>query len=159
MRINEYKSLNEFTSQYVGEWAPSNGHWCGLDFLYHGTEYRLHTGSMYKNGNNILPDGREAMFGLYKKINNELYSKYELLGEYADMHDLLESRVIKEDLLLKSLWMITPNCSVSIDISVKVNPVSHASLPITVLHRKNEPEVAHRSGRKDIPVPDSPFLS
>ena len=95
MRINKYKSLNEFTSQYVGEWAPSNGHWCGLDFLYHGTEYRLHTGSMYKNGNNILPDGREAMFGLYKMINKELYSKYELLGEYADMHDLLESRVIE----------------------------------------------------------------
>ena len=95
MRINEYKSLNEFTSQYVGEWAPSNGHWYGLDFLYHGTEYRLHTGSMYKNGNTILPDGREAMFGLYKKIIKELYGKYELLGEYADMHDLLESRVIE----------------------------------------------------------------
>ena len=50
------------------------------------------------------------------------------------------------------------DCSVRIDISMKVNPVSHSSLPITVLHRKNEPEVAHRSGRKDIPVPDSPFL-
>ena len=35
------------------------------------------------------------MFGLYKKINKELYGKYELLGEYADMHDLLESRVIE----------------------------------------------------------------
>ena len=95
MRINEYKSLDEFTSQYVGEWGPSDGHWYGLDFSYHGTEYRLHTGSMYKNGNTILPDGREALFGLYKKINTELYGKYELLGEYADMHDLLESRVIE----------------------------------------------------------------
>lgn len=35
------------------------------------------------------------MFGLYKKINKELYGKYELLGEYADMLDLLESRVIE----------------------------------------------------------------
>ena len=32
---------------------------------------------------------------VYKKINKELYGKYELLGEYADMHDLLESRVIE----------------------------------------------------------------
>jgi len=30
-----------------------------------------------------------------KKIYKELYGKYELLGEYADMHDLLESRVIE----------------------------------------------------------------
>ena len=29
------------------------------------------------------------------RINKELYGKYELLGEYADMHDLLESRVIE----------------------------------------------------------------
>ena len=35
------------------------------------------------------------MLGLYKKIHKELYGKYELLGEYADMHDLLESRVIE----------------------------------------------------------------
>ena len=46
MRKNEYKSLLEFTNEYVGEWSPSNGHWLGLDFLFNGTEYRLHTGSM-----------------------------------------------------------------------------------------------------------------
>ena len=50
---------------------------------------------MCKKGNTILPDGREALFGLYKKINTELYGQYELLGEYADMHELLESRVIE----------------------------------------------------------------
>ena len=46
---------------------------------------------MCKKGNTILPDGREALFGLYKKINTELYGKYELLGEYADMHDFFGS--------------------------------------------------------------------
>ena len=65
MRINEYKSLDEFTSQYVGEWGPSDGHWYGLDFSYHGIEYRLHTGSMYKKGNTILPDGREDSIIIY----------------------------------------------------------------------------------------------
>lgn len=95
MRINEYKSLDEFTSQYVGEWAPSNGHWYGLDFSFHGTEYRLHTGSMYNKTDTILPDGREALFGLYKKNNCNIEHEYVLLGEYADMQGLLESRVIE----------------------------------------------------------------
>ena len=97
MRINEYKSLEEFTSEYVGVWGPSDQHWLGLDFSYHGTEYRLHTGTMYSKTNTILPDGREALFGLYKRIEpiEPAIYKYELLGEYADMHDLLESRVIE----------------------------------------------------------------
>ena len=97
MRKNEYKSLEEFTSQYVGEWWPTREHWLGLDFSYHGTEYRLHTWSMYKKENTVLPDGRIAMFGIYKKIegSSDAHPDYELLGEYADMHDLLESRVIE----------------------------------------------------------------
>ncbi len=97
MRKNEYKSLEEFTSQYVGEWWPTREHWLGLDFSYHGTEYRLHTWSMYNKENTVLPDGRVAMFGIYKKIegSSDVHPDYELLGEYADMHDLLESRVIE----------------------------------------------------------------
>ena len=47
MRKNEYESLEQFTSQYVGEWNPSGGHWFGLDFMYRGKEYRFHTGCMY----------------------------------------------------------------------------------------------------------------
>ena len=43
MRKNEYESLEQFTSQYVGEWNPSGGHWFGLDFMYRGKEYRFHT--------------------------------------------------------------------------------------------------------------------
>lgn len=97
MRINEFTSLEEFTSQYVGEWAPSKGHWFGLDFSYNGNEYRLHTGSMYKSENTVLKDGREALFGLYRKkvVSKDSYADgYDLLGEYAEMSDLLESRVI-----------------------------------------------------------------
>ena len=102
MRINEYNSLEEFTSQYVGEWAPSEGHWLGLDFFYKGHEYRLHTRSMYNPENTILQDGRESLFGLYIKMpaNPELSIAescvYKLLGEYADMSELLESTVICE---------------------------------------------------------------
>ena len=101
MRKNEYTSLEEFTSQYTGAWSPSHGHWYGLDFSYHGTEYRLHTRSMYKDEIEVLPDGRESVFGLYKKVlsddemSSENKRQYELLGKYADMHDLLESRVIE----------------------------------------------------------------
>lgn len=97
MRINEYNSLEEFTSQYIGEWGPSDGHWLGLEFAYHGKEYRLHTGPMYTRFITILPDGRPALFGFYEKIkeyepdntSKEEERAYRLLGEYADMDDLL----------------------------------------------------------------------
>ncbi len=96
MRKNEYTSLNQFTSQYIGKWNPSEGHWFGLDFIWHGNEYRFQTDSMYNPNNTILPDGREAIFGLYKKNCPEEVNKrdYELLGEYAEMQDVLQSCVI-----------------------------------------------------------------
>lgn len=95
MRLNEFNSIEEFTSQYIGIWSPSDEHFFGLDFSYRGTEYRLHTGSMYNAEDTIFPDGRTATFGLYKLLNDSVIPyEYELLGEYADMHDLLESRVI-----------------------------------------------------------------
>jgi hypothetical protein len=48
MRINEYHSLEEFLSEYIGVWNPSGGHWFGLDIRYNGVTYRLHTGKMYR---------------------------------------------------------------------------------------------------------------
>ena len=66
MRKNEYESLEQFTSQYVGEWNPSGGHWFGLDFMYRGKEYRFHTGCMYDEPV-LLPDGKEVLFSLYRK--------------------------------------------------------------------------------------------
>lgn len=94
MRKNEFNSLEDFTSQYTGVWDPSNSHWYGLDFAYEGDEYRFHTWSMYNPENTILPDGRIAMFGLYKKTPT-LEKEYTLLGEYATMDDVLLSTVIK----------------------------------------------------------------
>lgn len=92
MRKNEYNSLEEFTSQYIGVWGPSDQHWFGLDFFYRGKEYRFHTGSMYNPENTILPDGRTASFGLYLRIEDT--EKYQLLEEFATMEDVLESTVI-----------------------------------------------------------------
>ncbi len=88
MRKNEYTSLEEFTSQYVGEWGPSDGHWFG-DFEYKGEEYRLHTWNMYA-------DEKDALFGLHhrKKEACKGEHQYELLGKYDSMDELLESRVI-----------------------------------------------------------------
>lgn len=95
MRVNEYNTIEEFTKEYIGLWNPSEGHWFGLDFKYNNVVYRLHTGSMYQQTNTILPDGRKALFGIYQLYNstNTDYN-YELLGEYADINDLLSSTVI-----------------------------------------------------------------
>ena len=92
MRKNEYTSIEQFTNQYIGIWGPSDGDWYGLDFRWHGQEYRFQTGSMYNSENTILPDGREAIFGLYVK---EKGGKYRILGEYATMSDVLESTVLE----------------------------------------------------------------
>ncbi len=54
----------------------------------------MKTGPMYKQKNTILSDGREAMYGIYKHLDEAQNNDYDLLGEYADMHDMLESTVI-----------------------------------------------------------------
>lgn len=98
MRINEYNNLNEFISEYTGIWNPSEKHWLGLDFQYQGIIYRLNTGSMYNVTDSILPNGQTALFYLYQLISPKciIAQEYSLLGEFANMHDLLESQVIKE---------------------------------------------------------------
>lgn len=95
MRKNEYTSIEDFTSRYIGEWAPSEGHWLGLDFMYNGKEYRFHTGSMYETSPSVLPDGREAMFGLYQKSGGNGSHDYSLLEEFASIDDVLNSTCIE----------------------------------------------------------------
>ena len=92
---NEYTSCDQFLSQYIGEWSPSEGHWLGLDFCWKGQAYRFQTDSMYNAENTILSDGREARFGVYKKIGN----MYELIGEYATPREALEQCRIGDALL------------------------------------------------------------
>ena len=94
MRTNEYNTLKEFTDEFIGEWSPSQGHWFGLDFKYNGIAYRLHTGSIYQSDNTVLSDGRTAVFGIYRLNNEKSGDEYTLLGEYADMNDLLDSEAI-----------------------------------------------------------------
>ncbi|MDO5310027.1 MAG: hypothetical protein Q4G03_11135 [Planctomycetia bacterium] len=93
MRKNEYTSLEEFTSQYIGVWGPSDGHWFGLEFTYRGVEYRFHTGPMYDRKDMILPDGRMATFGLYQRIGDS--NDFTLLGVFDTMDDVLESTCIQ----------------------------------------------------------------
>ena len=96
MRKNEYTSLDEFRSQYVGVWAPSEGHWLGLDFSYKGNEYRFQTGSMYAEEDTILPNGQTAVYGLYRKNKNGKGSReYCLLSEFATMDDVLISTCVE----------------------------------------------------------------
>ncbi len=99
MRKNEYHSLDEFLSQYIGVWGPSDGHWFGLDFLYNGVEYRLNTGTMYDEKDKIDDNGNVIQFGLYKKTDKRNPKHpdiclYELLDERESVTTLLESLVI-----------------------------------------------------------------
>ena len=96
MRLNEYNSLDEFINEYTGEWNPSGGHWLGLDFIHNGKRYRLHTGAMYNSKCTILPDGKEAVFGIYKfnAIKDSKGHEYSLIGEYSDMESLLDNCII-----------------------------------------------------------------
>jgi len=97
MRINEYNQLEQFVNEYTGIWNPSEEHWFGLEFKYKGNIYRLSTGSMFNEQDTILPDGRTAVYGIYILKDISAYpdmTSCELLGEYADMKDLLSSKVI-----------------------------------------------------------------
>ncbi len=100
MRINEYNSIDEFTSQYTGIWGPSDGHWFGLDFKFNGHEYRLHTGTMYGDADIVDDNGVVRQFGIYIKTDEKdpqhpSISLYSLLGEYASIDEVLESSVIE----------------------------------------------------------------
>ncbi|MBQ6420854.1 MAG: hypothetical protein IJK02_07270 [Clostridia bacterium] len=99
MRKNEYNSLDEFLSQYIGVWGPSDGHWFGLDFSYNDEEYRLHTGTMYGSEDVVDENGIVRQFGLYRKTNkpDPKYPDimlYEMLDEKCSMDELLNSTVI-----------------------------------------------------------------
>ncbi len=51
---------------------------------------------MYEKEDTILPDGRVALFGLYRKDSNpKAKKKYILLEEFADMNGALNSTCIE----------------------------------------------------------------
>ena len=90
MRINEYQSLEEFTSQYTGEWSPSDGHWFGLEFRYEGHDYRLHTGMLHAYDPACDSEGREILFGLYAmNSHTDKSERFLRLESFASMEDLL----------------------------------------------------------------------
>jgi hypothetical protein len=98
MRKNEYDNIEQIKSQYIGVWGPSDGHWFGLDFMYNGQEYRIHTGTMYGTEDNVV-NGVVKQFGLYKKTDepDEKYptiNKYLLMFEYESFDDLLKNAII-----------------------------------------------------------------
>lgn len=96
MRINEYNSLEEFTSQYVGEWGPSDGHYFGLEFRYNGNDYRLHTGYMYADDPQETEQGEEVLFSLYTTPHHKIGSDdFRWLACFASMEDLLKSTCIE----------------------------------------------------------------
>ncbi len=100
MRKNEYDNIEQLKSQYIGVWGPSDGHWFGLDFKFHGQEYRIHTGTMYGNKDNIEND-IVKQFGLYLKTNEidarfPSICKYVLLYESKSFDELLKNAKIDD---------------------------------------------------------------
>ena len=91
----EFTSIDQFLSQYTGEWGPSDGHWYGLDFSWNGCKYRFHTGAMYESEPLTLPDGRDADFGVYRKLDNPVGGhEYELIGKYATTAEAVKQCII-----------------------------------------------------------------
>ena len=92
MRVNEYQTLEAFTSEYNGVWAPSDGHWFGLEFSYKGQDYRLHTGQMFLEDPDYTDDGREVLFGLYAMKGKKSCKDTEFvrMASFASMEDLLK---------------------------------------------------------------------
>ena len=88
----QIRDIDDFKSQYTGEWDPVEGHWYGLNFSYNGTRYRFNTWSEVNKNLTVLPDGRKARFGLLK--NSSGSQRYTLLGEYASIEEVLFSTVI-----------------------------------------------------------------
>lgn len=96
MRINEYKNLNEFISEYeTGKWDPSSGQWEGLEFRYKNKNYRLCHAPMYETKPPILENGEVGKLLLAKKINNKNSSDYIYLDWFSCMEDLLKSKLIE----------------------------------------------------------------
>lgn len=94
-RINELTSVDELRTMFTGYWSPSEDKFLGMDFEYRGCEYRLHTGAMYKDHMDILPDGRKSLFNLYRRdMGNKKAIKYVLMGGYATMDELLSGSVV-----------------------------------------------------------------
>lgn len=98
MRKNEYNNIEQLKSQYIGVWGPSDGHWFGLDFMFHEKEYRIHTGTMYGDKDNV-ENNVVRQFGLYIKTNelDEKFPgifKYVLLYEFRTFDELLKNAKI-----------------------------------------------------------------
>ena len=83
-----------FLAQYQGEWAPSDGLWLGMDFEYNGSEYRFQTDSMYNTQNQLLPDGREARYYMYKKERISSDIGYILLSAFATTQEVIDHCII-----------------------------------------------------------------
>ena len=95
MMKDKRPTIDELRSQYTGEWNPSEEHWLGLDFSYHGKEYRLQTGPMYESVSTTLENGDEAVFGLYEKLPYpDNGREYRVLEEFSSFDDVLDSKCI-----------------------------------------------------------------
>lgn len=89
----KYNSIEEFKSQYNGQWSPIDNHWFGLEFAYNGSFYRFNTWSEKNDNINLLPDGRRAKFSICRKIKKDS-RRYAPLGEYTSIDEVLSSTVI-----------------------------------------------------------------
>lgn len=93
MRVNEYKSFEEFFEEYNYDRDIEKEHYIGLEFEFHGEYYRL--GHDYSS-----EDAYEFKYWTYELSSNEsgekiyLTSEWKNIGQYKDLNDALDNWII-----------------------------------------------------------------
>lgn len=97
MRINEYNNLQEFIDEYDIIVKYDVRRMYGIEFIYNNIYYRMCLEPIAEEDLPILNDGRRGKYDVM--IVHDIKSsnpKYELIGWYADMEDLLENCIIQD---------------------------------------------------------------
>lgn len=92
MRINEYKSFNEFYEEYNYDRDVLNGHYIGLEFKYKGKYYRL---SHDFSNTNYDEEYKYYVFEIIQDKNSSYFDGvHKLLGKYHNLDETLDRWII-----------------------------------------------------------------
>jgi len=104
MRINEYETIDDFIFEYSQgrEFSWQNNEqrerFSGIEFKYDDTYYRMCREPYDENHTHILKNGAPALYDVMilhcSKHGYPLVDKYELVGWYANLDDVLDNCII-----------------------------------------------------------------
>lgn len=99
MRKNEYNSLNEFIYEYdsgrAGSTEKQGRKYMGIEFVYHGTYYRICREPLPDNERPVLPNGKLGVYNVTimhcVSQGYPVADRFESIGWYSDIYDLLKN--------------------------------------------------------------------